>query len=76
MRRFVRQALLLEVNSSRGTLSGLFSSSVFGESYARRNSLMSMNGGLETVMISRYRSRVWELQLGNKFKGLSRYTNF
>lgn len=42
----------------------------FGRELRRvpRNSLMSMNGGLETVMISKRRSRVCKLTLENKFK--------
>ena len=79
MQRFVCSALLPWVNSSRGTLSlgGFFFCRVFSSPvpffrrelrWVPRNSLTSMNGGLETVMISKRRSRVCKLTLENKFK--------
>lgn len=49
----------------------------FGARWAPRNSLMSMNGGLETVMITEDRFRIYKLMLQNKFRAVvAACTNF
>ena len=79
VQRFCSPAIVGQrVNSSRGILSlqGFLSGRVFSgrghsgpvqPSAAQRNSLTSMNGGLETVMIIRDRSRACKLLLRSKF---------